>query len=198
VLLAGIVGVPWQDIAIEPHTIATGYRPAQEIDWTLLVGDPATGAPPGDPLMIESIAPREGTSPVVGAPLAPPSAPVPTSNPINGHERNIPATDDLQYACIFPRQSPKDCTVDSADCHCTDPDIDTNPICQSTDGTYGPVERWARALPGVRELRVLQGLGDQAVVASICAPVVSGASQKTFAYKPAMDAVLRSLRSRIE
>ncbi|MCC6553796.1 MAG: hypothetical protein IT372_12350 [Polyangiaceae bacterium] len=198
VLFAGIVGVPWQDIAADPHSLSVGYRPAAEIDWALIVGDPATGAPPLDPLMIESVAPREGTSPVLGVELAPPSAPLPTSNPINGHERILSGADDLQYACIFPRPSPKDCTVEVDDCHCADDDVGTNPICQAADGSYGPVERWARALPGTRELRVLQGLGDQAIVASICAPVVSGSSQATFAYKPAVDAILRSLRRRLE
>ena len=198
VLLAGIVGVPWQDIAFDPHSLSSGYLSAREIDWGLLVGDPLTGAPPGDALMIESVAPREGTSPAVGAALAPPSAPLPTANPINGHERLIAAGDDLQYACIFPRPSPKDCAVETDDCHCTAIDIDTNPICQQADGAYGPVERWARALPSTRELRVLQGLGDQSVVASICAPIVAGPAQPTFAYKPAVDAILRSLRSRLE
>jgi hypothetical protein len=198
VLLAGILGVPWQDIAVDPHTVSAGYLPPAEIDWARLLGDPATGAPPSDPLMIESIAPREGTNPALGVPLAPPTAPLPTSNPINGHERDIPTADDLQYACVFPRPSPKDCTVELDDCHCVDPDIATNPLCQAADGTYGPVERWARALPAARELRVLQGVGDQAVVASICAPVVAGPPQPAFGYKPAVDAMLRSLRRRLE
>jgi hypothetical protein len=198
VLLAGIVGVPWQDIAVDPLDLAAGYRAAAEIDWSLLLGDPASGTPPGDPLMIESVAPREGTSPVLGVPLEPPTAPLPTSNPINGHERMVAGGDDLQYACIYPRPSPKDCAAEPEDCHCVGQDIDTNPICQQLDGAYGPVERWARGLPAVRQLRVLQGLGDQAVVASICAPVATGGGQATYGYKPAVDAILRSLRRRLE
>ena len=57
VMMAGIVGVPWQDVATEPKALATGYRPAGKVDWSLVLGDPATHAPPGDPLMVESIEP---------------------------------------------------------------------------------------------------------------------------------------------
>jgi hypothetical protein len=195
VLFAGIVGVPWQDVATDPKALSAGYRTATEIDWALLVGDPATGAAPTDPLMVESLAPRTGTNPVTGAALAPPDSPLALANEINGHERIVAGQDDLQYACIFPRPTPIDCAA--ADCECAGDNLSTNPICQGPDGTYSTLQRYARALPATRELRVLQGLGARAVVASICAPVVTGASQALFGYKPAVDAVLRSLRRRL-
>jgi hypothetical protein len=195
VMLTGIVGVPWQDLATEPKALATGYKPASKIDWNLLLGDPATGTPPGDPLMIESIAPRTGVSPVLGDALAPPAS-GPFANPINGHERDIPLGDDLQDACIYPRATPMDCAM--AACDCAPPDIDTNPVCQAADGSYSSKQGFARALPGLRQLRVLKGLGDQAAVASVCAAQTTGGSQPTFGYKPAVDAALRLLRSRLE
>src|SRR5262249_38187955 len=101
-----------------------------------------------------------------------------------------------QNACIYPRQTPKQC-INGNFCFCASPDIDTNPLCQAPDGTYDSTERWSRALPAVRELRVLQGLGAQATVASVCAIDVSAKDKPTFGYKPAVDAILHTLRSRL-
>jgi hypothetical protein len=194
VMFGAIVGVPWQDVAKDPKSLASGFAPPSEIDWDLVLGDPANGIAPTDPLMVEAIAARSGTSPRTGIALAPPDAP-PGANPVNGHERIITAKDDLQYACIYPRQAPKACG--SGACECDGDAIATNPICQQGDGSYGPVQQYARALPGIRELQVIKGLGDRAAVGSVCAPVVSGTGEPTFGYKPTVDAVLRALRQRI-
>lgn len=194
VLFGAMVGVPWQDLAKDPKSLASGFAPPSEIDWDLILGDPANGVDPKDPLMIESIAPRAGVSPRTGVELAPPDAPA-GANPINGHERIIAGQDDLQYACVYPRQTPKAC--DNGACECEGVNIDTNPICQTSDGSYGPVQQYARALPGIRELQVVKGLGDRAAVGSVCAPITVGAEDPTFGYKPTVDAVLRALRQRI-
>jgi hypothetical protein len=194
VMFNAIVGVPWQDLAKDPKSLASGFAPPSEIDWDLVLGDPANGVAPKDPLMIESIAPRVGTSPRAGVDLAPPDAPV-NANPINGHERLIPELDDLQFACIYPRQSPKFCV--SGACECDGTSIATNPVCQTADGTYGPVQQYARALPGLRELAVVKGLGDRATASSVCAPITLGTSEPAFGYKPTVDAALRTLRQRI-
>ncbi|APR75010.1 Hypothetical protein A7982_00356 [Minicystis rosea] len=193
VMMMGIVGVPWQDIAKEPKALSTGYKTVAEIDWNLVLGDATTGAPPSDPLMIESIDPRTGTSPVTGAALAPPES-GPMANPINGHERTIVARDDLQYACIYPRVAPKTCTNDA--CDCAEPA--GNPVCQSADGSYSTTQTFSKATPGTRELKLLQSLGEQGAVASVCAATASGSAQPTFGYKPAIDAALRMLRLRLE
>lgn len=193
VLFTAIVGVPWQDVAVDPKDLSKGYKPWNKIDWPLLLGDPATLTPPGDPLMIESIAPRTGVSPVTGAELAPPGSP-PLANPINGHERTIAQADDLQYACIYERPTFKACNSSTPDCECKVTDIDTNPLCQAPDGSYTNIQRWSKGLPGLRELAVVRGLGRQGVAASVCADVVQDPQQPTFGYKPAADAVLRSLR----
>ena len=194
VLFNAIVGVPWQDLAKDPKSLASGFAPPSEIDWDLVLGDPANGVAPKDPLMIESIAPRVGTNPRTGIALAPPDAPL-NENVINGHERIIAEQNDLQYACIYPRQLPKVCT--SGACECDGTSIPTNPICQSNDGSYGPVQQYARALPGLRELALVKGLGDRATAGSVCAPITVGAQEPTFGYKPTIDAALRTLRQRI-
>ncbi len=194
VFFGAVLGVPWQDIAKDPKLITGGFAPPSEIDWELVLGDPANGVAPKDPLMIESVAPRSGTNPRTGMALAPPDAP-PGANPINGHERILTNDDGLQYACIYPRQAPKVCTGGA--CDCEGADIATNPSCQASDGSYGPVQHYARAFPSIRELQVVKGLGDRAAVGSICAPLTVGAGEPTFGYKPTVDAVLRALRQRI-
>jgi hypothetical protein len=195
VLFGAVVGVPWQDIAKDPKSLATGFVPPNELDWNLLLGDPASNTPPADPLMIPSIAPRTGINPPTKSPLAPPDSPSSSANPINGHERLIPGQDDLQYACTFPRPAPKDCSAGA--CECQGDAVATNPICQQADGSYAPIERSARALPGVRELQVVQALGERAALGSVCAPIVDNPQQVTFGYRPAVDALLRTLRRRI-
>jgi hypothetical protein len=198
VVVAGIVGVPWQDIAADPTSIGLGFRPVLQIDWSLLLGDPATGTPPGDPLMVESIEPREGVTPTLGKPLEPPSAASPQANPINGHERQIEAKDDLQFACIYPHPAPKECSGGATDCECVAGNIDTNPLCQAPDGSYGSSQRYARALPSVRELELLARLGKQGVVASVCAAETANSTHPGYGYKPAVDALLRELRRSLE
>jgi hypothetical protein len=198
VLFGAILGVPWQDIAVDPKSLANGYLNPLQLHWPLLTGDPVAQTQPLDPLMIESIDPRSGDHPILGNPLAPPSAPTALANPMNGHERDIPQRDDLQYACIFPMRAPQDCAFSPDNCECVVDAIQTNPICQQPDGTYSSVQRYARALPSTRQLRVLQGVGEQAVIASICADSVNDEGQSTFGYKPAMNAVLHALSSRLE
>ena len=146
VFLAGIVGVPWQDIArtdangepdlksgLDTRGAPTGgFKSANELSeilpgkeyttWDVILGRPEEYpvfvALPKDPLMVESIAPRTGTNPITGDSLAPPSQPL--GNPINGNERTIFQNDDLQYACIFPlvKVDPKtgNLTPDVRDC----------------------------------------------------------------------------------
>ncbi len=82
-------------------------------------------------------------------------------------------------------------------CNCVGPDLETNPVCQAPDGSYSTTETFARALPSTRILHVLQGLGTRATVASVCAEITSGTTTPTYAYKPAVDAMLRTLRPRL-
>jgi hypothetical protein len=195
VFFGAVVGVPWQDLAKDPKSLASGFAPPSEIDWDLVLGDPANGVAPTDPLMIESVAPRSGTNPRTATALAPPEAGA-GANPINGHERFISGNDELQYACIYPRPAPTVCNSGST-CECQGSTLATNPLCQANDGSYSTVQRYAGARPGVRELQVVKGLGDRAAVGSVCASITAGADEPTFGYKPTVDAVLRALRQRI-
>ena len=128
VFVAGIVGVPWQDIARTNDngvpdlnngndfegTPRGGFKNTDEMSqllpgkdyttWDLILGDPskypAAEALPKDPLMIEHYAPRSGSNPVTGDPLV--TSANPLGNKVNGHEWTIGKQDDLQYSCIFP------------------------------------------------------------------------------------------------
>jgi hypothetical protein len=129
VFLAGIVGVPWQDIqatqSAATPTVPSITYPANELHyltaqqmtdnktWDLILGDPLPGPgaaprPPTDGLMVESRYPRGGND-VFGKPVLPASTPVAQNSPINGHEWMNTANDDLMYACIFPLKAPRDC-----------------------------------------------------------------------------------------
>ena len=230
VFLAGIVGVPWQDIADDASlTDAAGltYLTAKELlekdRWSALLGvpHPAGGGapvPPSDPFMIEQPEPRSGTNTIAKPPVSIVAADskVPHANVINGHEQNIPKLDDLQYACIFPLQTPKDCAVGDVACDCsadkssaTPPDPAGNsdavkaansPLCQG--GTSINQQTSAKAYPGVRELQVLKDLGENAIVASICPKVTKAngpaASDPNYGYNPAVGAIINRLKDALK
>jgi hypothetical protein len=201
VYVAGIVGVPWQDIAVDPMDLTKGYLTARQIAdqniWPRIVGDSTANPPvkPTDPHMIESIVPRTG--------LASPTSDA-TADPINGHEWNPAAATpmpnaDLQYACVFPINPPKTCT-EPTDCDCFVPANGNaaaaqSPLCQGANNMYSNVQARAKAYPGIRQLQVLQGLGDQAIVASICSPNTTSTVAVDYGYRPAVRALLDRLRT---
>lgn len=204
VLLAGIVGVPWQDVASsdslkDPSVIR--YLSARELEeqnrWPWLL--PTAGAPAEDPLMRESVLPRSGTHPASGAALVPPDGP--GTHPVNGHEWNTEG-EDLQYACIYPLAQPRDCKAASGDCDCTNVaagDPSKKPLCQDpVTGQYGSTQYFAKAYPGTRQLEVLKGVGENSIVASICPKVSAGdTSAPSFGYNPAVESIVEQLRDRL-
>ncbi len=195
VVLAGIVGVPWQDIAVDPTDLAKGYRPTSEIDWDLVLGEPMANVEPSDPLMVESVSPRTGVHPATGQALASPGSGVPHA--VNGAEWDNPARNDLQYACIFPLPTPLDCSLpeNAFGCDCnTSPE---NPLCWNGSG-YGKMQYYGKAYPGRRHLSVLQGLGSQGVVASICAPNLVNTSAADYGYGPALDALTKRIAQNLK
>lgn len=106
VFLAGIVGVPWQDLAVDEALVGNTqlkYRLGSQLDWDLFAPKDAQTLPL-DPLMTESSAPRIGIHPITKEPLAGPEA-TPMANRINGHEWYT-ADKDVQYACIFGLDQP--------------------------------------------------------------------------------------------
>jgi hypothetical protein len=200
VFFAGIIGVPWQDIAQNPRdSRELAYRSARELHeqnlWPVLLGDPARRQPPLDPLMIESLAERSGRNPITGDALAPSSATSPLANPINGHEMVLNAQGiDLQYSCIFDLTQPRDCTSTQAYCDCGSRAFGENkPICQNASGGYGSTQFRAKAFPAPRQLEVLKGIGDNAVVASICARNVKDPARSDYGYRSALATILDRL-----
>ncbi len=209
VLLTGIVGVPWQDIASADSLSGPGlrYLTAHELKeqgrWSMILGDEHG---PSDPLMRESIAPRTGTHPLLGSPVSPPSATVESMNPINGHEQTVVGHDDLQYACTFELPTPRPCNADNADsCDCMAIDRDYNrPLCNYAGGpgTDG-VQVAAKAYPGLRELAVLRGMGENGIVASICPKHTEPAlgltpeEDDSYGYNPAIAAMTAIIKARL-
>ncbi len=214
VFIAGIVGVPWQDIARrdpsgQPDLLGGldadgnpvgGFQSSTELannrTWDLILGDPASHKPPSDPLMIESIDPRSGVHPITGEALAPPGSG--WQNTINGSEYSTPARNDLQYACIFPLaplSEPRDCSATPGSCDCNHPDND-KPLCDPNpaDGGQPTLQTGAKAYPGVRELQLLRDAGAQGIVGSICPRQLDSAAAPDFGYRPAIGAIVERLK----
>jgi hypothetical protein len=201
VFLVGIIGVPWQDVATPESRMGPGlkYLHASELGavWPMILGDPASGVNPTDPLMIETPTPRSGNS-LYGGPMAPENSPTvgsPQANSINGHEYH--AVGDLQYACIFPLETPRDCTTVAGDtaCDCKPGELNdpngvpfNKPVCQPpTGGPAGTTQYFAKAYPGLRQLQVLKDYGSNSIVASICPKETTGTTlDPSFGYNPTL------------
>ncbi len=205
VFLVGIVGVPWQDLATDSSlsgrslTYLTSEELAASGRWDAILGDPDNGIRPLDPFMVESNDRRVGMNPITGDVISSEQ-----ENAINGHDQNIVNRDDLQYACTFDLVPDVPCTManqDGCDCNASERDYD-RPTCQygaqGTDGT----QTHAKAYPGTRHLQVLRGLGDNAVVASICPKNVmadgSTLSDPDYGYNPAVSAMVGRLRQSLQ
>jgi hypothetical protein len=228
VFLAGIVGVPWQDIArqrqdgtpdlvggLDAHGNAVGgFMGADELTkrdpatmtsrWDVILGNPAKHQPPLDPLMRESRLARSGQNPVTGDALAPPDSKSATANPINGHEWNTDTEKDQAGNSVGDLQYA--CVFDlvgeatnTSDCADADTSGSQNPLCQSkSDGSYGKAQRRAKAYPGTRHLEVLKGMADQGIVASVCPVQVTDASKQDYGYQPAIGAIIDRLRYKLK
>jgi hypothetical protein len=203
VFLAGIVGVPWQDIADADSLTGQGlrYLTAAEMEtatpnrWSVILGDPDLGIQPLDPFMHEQVEPRSGTNPITGDMILPPT-PGPAGNDINGHEQNIANRDDLQYACTFDLESPKTCTMSNQDgCDCNASEEGYNrPLCEYPGGGAEGTQVRAKAYPGSRHLQVLKSVGDNAIVASICPKDATNMGSPSYGYNPAVSAMVRRFR----
>lgn len=207
VLVTGIIGVPWQDIARDKTDASKGFKNAAELaspigpnnstTWDVILGDPANYVAPLDPLMIATTQKRTGTNPITGDALV--DSNLANQNPINGHEWTIP-NDDLQYACIFPLLpgTARDCTdFNLTACDCFDKTND-NPLCaQDPNNMNNPtLQVRAKAYPGTRHLQFMKSLGDQALVSSICAAQVTQPAEMSFGYRPVVRSVVDWLTRR--
>jgi hypothetical protein len=206
VLLLGIVGVPWQDVADRDSLTANGLKflsedaPLSAERWDLILGDPAANKLPLDPFMVESIADRTTlglpqSNPVVPIEnLAPSSSTDPQANHINGHEQVNVDNIDLQFACTFALPTPIVCDAAAKSagkaCDCFDTDAVYNrPLCQPPTGGLPTTNQYfGKAYPGLRELMVLKGVGGHGIVASTC-PKSADLQSDSYGYRPAMDAL---------
>ena len=222
IFLAGIVGVPWQDVAtdqsLDPNAPLV-YQRALDIDWGLILPD-ENGNGPTDPHMIETPDIRSGTNPRTGTAIAGADAAY-MADTINGHDWNT-GYEDLQFACIFDVTAvndgdPRDCNITCGDtdevckrsargCSCGPQDDPTNshsPLCQNSAGNYGSLQYAAKAYPGVRELQVLQSyakasVNANSIVASICPKSLTGDKNAAgYGYNPAVQALVDRLKEKL-
>jgi len=195
IVIAGIVGVPWQLLANDPKDLKKGYKPAAALPWDAIAGDADNYVDPSDPFMVPSIDPRTGTSASTGEAIKPVDSGL-NASPVNGHEWNVTARNDLQYACVFDLPTPKSCesTYQSCDCATADDDGSKNPLCQAADGSYGTTQYKAKAYPTPRILNVFKKVPNQAVVASICAPQLTEENSPDYGYRAAISALVERIR----
>jgi hypothetical protein len=196
VFFAGIVGVPWQDIARDPSDLTKGYLPgvptdtdSKAIDWEYLAGDPSKR----DPLMLETNQTRSGQN-ILGEAVG-----ATGWNSINGHEW-VPGNIDLQYACVFNLPSPAMGTTECMN------SAARNPLCETPvagdpggkgDGTPTTTQFRAKAYPGLRYLPVLQQVKENGILASICTPNVTDSSRDDYGYRPAVNAIIDRLKTQL-
>ncbi|WP_437827432.1 hypothetical protein [Sorangium sp. So ce1153] len=220
VFFAGLVGVPWQDIARQNDAgqpdlkggkdkegnPVGGFKSAEELGaqiaglsstWDIILGDPRARRAPADPHMVESPTPREGENPITGTRIASPDSPD-DENLINGHEWNPkPDFGDLQFACVFPLRT----SVMNGDCDKrTDKEDRNSPLCvDNPDGTDSNVQVKAKAYPGLRQLELIRDLGEQGIVGSVCPAQTekSGPGDTDFGYRPAVGAIVDRLKTRL-
>lgn len=181
VFYATISGVPWQMLARDSADLGKGFKSSSELTstnvWSSIVG--SNGSPPASPYMVESIDPRSG---------------FPAGTDYNGGDRPILQRDDLQYACIFPLAVPRDCTDQSLSaCDCVDPNA-SNPLCDNATPT---MQIAAKAYPSPRTLELVQSLGDQGVLTSICPAQITDAAKADYAYRPVVRALVERMATRL-
>jgi hypothetical protein len=207
VLLLGIVGVPWQDIADASSLTKPGLKflsedgPLSAERWSVILGEPNASppVPPSDPFMVESWTDRTASSipqanPITGDVLVASTSQDPQANHINGHEAVAPTMSDLQLACIFPLANPIVCDTiaqnnnQACDCYAGDASFN-RALCQPpSGGPAGTTQYFGKAYPSLRELSVLRGIGGHGIVASTC-PKTADVASDSYGYRPAMDAL---------
>ncbi len=224
IYFAGIVGVPWQDIAtaetltdpnnleLIPAVAPPGGGESLQSRWDIILGNDQTGGYPLDPFMWESITPRVGNHAISGLPFPaanPITGDVPldpaspgAASPINGHEYTVTDGGDLQYACIFRLGQPKECTdavTGGCDCKGGDSNLATKPLCQDAGqaGT-GITQYYAKGYPGLRFLSVLKDFGQNSIVASVCPKITGNPDSPGYGYNPAVRAIINRLKEKLQ
>jgi hypothetical protein len=192
VFFAVIGGVPWQLLTENPTDPKAPFKQSlMDADWVKILGkDPATYQNEGiDPHMIESIKPRAGIACGQGAPSS--------CDAFHGREWDTLTSKigiDLQYACTFTLPKQKDCTKlpEGATCDCpsNSPLCDPNPA----DGNNLTLQTRGKAYPTIRELRVVNKMGENGVAASLC-PRSLDPNNPDYGYRPAVRGIIDRLKS---
>ena len=192
-VLAPIVGVPWQRITqgIGSERQLDTLEQLQASGWAEILGQPQADPPvaPADPFMIESSGPRQG---------------IVSDNQINGREYDTSFGEgtprDLEFACIFRLPEPADCSGadPAAEPACACAQDQNSPICEDVPGQSQPgaVQYWDRAFPAPRQLEVARGVGaagGELVLGSACPISASDTARADYGYRPVADAILARL-----
>jgi len=182
VFFAVVGGVPPELLHFDPSDPVKSR--ITEEDWVKILGRKPeaydfTGI---DPHMVQSRVPRPG----LPAPTAERGANGP--DPIHGREWDT-AERDLQYACTFALRSPRTCPRADNSCDCDNPNSNP-PLC----GTAPRVQTRAKAYPTVRELMVARALGEQGVIASLCANLNIPSTDDRYGYNPAVISIVDRLK----
>ena len=110
----------------------------------------------------------------------------------------ITAEEQHAIVCFVVHGAPAPKVCDQAvDCDCASATVaeTKSPLCQNEQGVYTKTQTRGKAYPGTRILQVLQKLGDQASVASICPRQSVDETRGDFGYRPAIDAMLTTVQS---
>ena len=103
----------------------------------------------------------------------------------------------MPHTCNAENALPCDCNIDEH--------AKNSSLCEYPNGpTAHGIQRRAKAYPGLRHLEVLKGIGNNAIVASICpknvepAPGLMPANDPSYGYNPAVASILDIFRERLE
>ena len=224
VFYAHIGGVPHELLQVDPtktDVASQSQKPVlSDADWKLILGnDPDKFDYSGiDPHMVESYQDRSSVAiPPNGHKVADPTQPEGT-DPISGREWITDSTMaehqglvvDREYACIFKLTTPRHCddAATKADptlqdsCDCQPPTGGTGAfthqqvpaVCNDIDPT---IQDYAKTYPTIRELELAKLMGTQGIISSLCPIHTSeqGTGDPLYGYRPAMNAIVNSLKS---
>ena len=171
ITVLAITGVPSQLIARDDGSVLGPADLERDDIWRILMGQGTI--PPMDAHLRVSVQPRQGL-------LLPGEG----WDPIHGHEVINPRGDDLQPSCIFALPEPRACSGE-ASCECRDEPGFESPLCREADGSYGTVQRSAKAVPPSRILEFVRSLGSQGFLGSVCPLQTTDPKASGFGYASA-------------
>jgi hypothetical protein len=190
VFFAILGGVPGDLLHFDPNDPKKSLL--TDADWDKLVGkDPdAYARDEGvDPRMVQSTNPRAGR----------PAASKTSGDNFEGDAVRDWETSklDLQYACTFPLKTERDCS-NPKECDCNSDTTNPSPnppLC----GPTGKTQRFAKAYPTPRELRVARSLGKQGIASTLCplsldSTLADGAPNPLYGYRPAVSTIVERLK----